>query len=74
LREEVGELASAYLRMTARGRAKGATLGEIRKEFEDELADCLAQIVLIAERFDVDLDEAVNRKWFQHLEAARAET
>ncbi|MEL6920136.1 MAG: MazG nucleotide pyrophosphohydrolase domain-containing protein [Pseudomonadota bacterium] len=73
LQEEVGELASAYLRLTARGREKGATLAEIRTQFEDELADCLAQIVLIAERFDVDLDQAVDRKWFQYLEAARAE-
>lgn len=73
LQEEVGELASAYLRMTGRGRLKGDGHDTIRRQFEDELADCIAQIVLIAERFDIDLDEAINRKWFQYLEDARAE-
>ncbi|MEM0900020.1 MAG: pyrophosphatase [Pseudomonadota bacterium] len=72
LQEEVGELGSAYLRMTQRGRQKGASLNEIRLEFESELADCLAQIVLIAERFEVDLDGAIERKWFQYLDDARA--
>lgn len=73
LQEEVGELTSAYLRLTGRGRLKGAELETIRQAMRDELADCLAQIVLIAEHFDIDLDQAIENKWFQHLEAARAD-
>lgn len=69
LQEEVGELTSAHLRLTERGRDKGDDLSTIRLQFEDELADCLAQILLIAERFEVDLDAAIDRKWFQYLKA-----
>jgi len=67
LQEEAGELVSAYLRLTGRGRPKGDGVDEIRRQFEDELADCLAQVLLIAERFDVDLERAIERKWLPHL-------
>lgn len=67
LAEEAGELTSAYLRMTGRGRLKGDSPAVIRAQFEDELADCLAQILLIAERFEVDLEAALDRKWFAYL-------
>ncbi|MEO0544068.1 MAG: MazG nucleotide pyrophosphohydrolase domain-containing protein [Pseudomonadota bacterium] len=67
LSEEVGELTSVFLRMTSRGRLKGDEPAEVRQQFEDELADCLAQVLLIAERFEVDLEAAVERKWFRYL-------
>ncbi len=70
LAEEAGELTSAYLRMTGRGRLKGDAPEAIRAQFEDELADCMAQILLIAERFEVDLEAALARKWFTYLPKA----
>ena len=72
LQEEAGELTSAYLRLTARGRDKGETRDAIRRQFEDELADCMAQILLIAEKNGVDLEAAMERKWFAYLDTSPA--
>ena len=64
LTEEVGELAQAYLARGGRSRSAGSD-----EAFRDELADVLAHLLLIAERFDVDLDAALEAKWFhwRHL-------
>lgn len=67
MQEETGELLQAWLRWTGRGRQKGDTDAQVRQQLEDELADCLAQILLIAERFDVDVEKAAERKWFKYL-------
>ena len=67
MQEETGELLQAWLRLTGRGRQKGDADAQIRLQLEDELADCLAQVLLIAERFDVDVERAAERKWFKHL-------
>lgn len=67
MQEETGELLQAWLRLTGRGRQKGDTGAEIREQLEDELADCLAQVLLIAERFDIDVEKATERKWFEYL-------
>lgn len=67
MQEETGELLQAWLRLTGRGRHKGDTEAEIRMQLEDELADCLAQVLLIAERFDIDVEKATERKWFKYL-------
>ncbi len=67
MQEETGELLQAWLRLTGRGRQKGETGEQIREQLEDELADCLAQVFLIAERFDVDVEKAITRKWFKYL-------
>lgn len=70
LQEETGELVQAWLRLSGRGRHKGETEAEIRLHLEDELADCLAQILLIAERFEVDVEKAARRKWLKYLPEA----
>jgi len=67
MQEETGELLQAWLRLTGRGRQKGESEAEIRSQLEDELADCLAQVLLIAERFGVDVEKATQRKWFKYL-------
>lgn len=67
MQEETGELLQAWLRLTGRGRQKGGTEAEIRLQLEDELADCLAQVLLIAERFGIDVEKASKRKWFKYL-------
>ena len=67
LQEETGELLQAWLRLTGRGRRKDDTEAQIRQQLEDELADCLAQILLIADRFEIDVEKATERKWFKYL-------
>lgn len=69
LHEEVGELTQAYLARSGRSRDRGEGAGEVDAAFRAELADVLAQLLLVARRFDVDLEAELERKWFrwQHL-------
>lgn len=63
LSEEVGELTQAYLARGGQARDKGRSADEREQDFRSELADVLAQVLLIAERFDVDLAAEVGDKW-----------
>ena len=67
LQEELGELTQKFLMMSNRGRQKGFTPEEIREQFEDEVADTFSLVVLLARHFQVDLEQAVDRKWFKYL-------
>lgn len=67
LQEELGELTQKFLMMSDRGRQKGFSREEIRVQFEDEVADTFALVVLLARHFGVDLERAVDRKWFKYL-------
>jgi NTP pyrophosphatase (non-canonical NTP hydrolase) len=67
LQEELGELAAEYLKLTGRGRLKGASEAELRLAFEDEAADVLAMLLLFARNQGMDLEAALERKWFQYL-------
>jgi len=69
LHEEVGELTQAFLNLSGRSRDRGLSDDETRDAFRGEVADALAQLLLVARRFDVDLTEELERKWFrwQHL-------
>jgi NTP pyrophosphatase (non-canonical NTP hydrolase) len=63
LNEEVGELTQAYLARARQARDKGRTAVELEEDFRSELADVLAQVLLIARRFDVNLPDEVTKKW-----------
>ncbi|GAA4159125.1 MazG nucleotide pyrophosphohydrolase domain-containing protein [Gryllotalpicola daejeonensis] len=63
LNEEVGELTQAYLARAGQARDKGRTANQLDEDFRAELADVFAQVLLLAERFDVDLSAEVERKW-----------
>ncbi|WP_420364440.1 pyrophosphatase [Curtobacterium sp. L3-7] len=63
LNEEVGELTQAYLARAGQARDKGRTSEELESDFRSELADVLAQVLLIARRFDVNVADEVARKW-----------
>lgn len=67
LQEELGELTAEFLKSTGRGRLKGAATAEIRQAMEDEAADVLAMLLLFARHNQIDLDAALERKWFQYL-------
>jgi NTP pyrophosphatase (non-canonical NTP hydrolase) len=73
LGEEVGELTQAYL--TASGRSRRPVEGG-RDALRAEMADVLAHLLLLAERFDVDLDAALADKWgrWRHLVTAEDRT
>ena len=63
LNEEVGELTQAYLARAGQSRDKGGSADELEDDFRAELADVLAQVLLLARCFDVDLASEVERKW-----------
>jgi NTP pyrophosphatase (non-canonical NTP hydrolase) len=65
LHEEVGELTQAFLNLSGRSRDRGLSGDETRDAFRGEVADALAQLLLVARRFDVDLSEELERKWFR---------
>jgi NTP pyrophosphatase (non-canonical NTP hydrolase) len=73
LQEEIGELTQAFLTMSGRSRDRGLSEGEIRDAFRGEVADALAQLLLVARRFDVDLTEELERKWFRWRHLVRPE-
>lgn len=66
LQEELGELTQAYLQVTARGRDKGRSADELRRDLHQEFADVYCQLLLLARHFDVDLEREIERKWLVH--------
>lgn len=58
LQEEAGEVVQAWLRRT--DRKAGPSEPEA---LADEVADLLGHVLLVAQRFDLDLDAAIRRKW-----------
>lgn len=63
LGEEVGELTQAFLARSGQARRKGRTDAELEQGFRDEIADVLAQVLLVARHFDVPIDDAIREKW-----------
>ena len=71
LQEELGELTAEYLRSSQRGRMKGSNAGAVRTALEDETVDVLAMLLLFARHNQIDLDAALERKWFRYLPPTR---
>lgn len=65
--EEWGECLQTYLMLTDRGRQKGKTKKEIKKMFEEEMADVFAYLLLFADAEGVDPIDAIDKKWFAYL-------
>jgi NTP pyrophosphatase (non-canonical NTP hydrolase) len=65
LQEELGELTQAHLKVTGRGRTSGET--DWNQARADEAADLLCQLLLYCRRFEIDLEQAVERKWLSWL-------
>lgn len=62
--EEVGELMQAYLIYKKRCRQeKYLPEEEAKKGFAKELADVIGLVFSIATVMDIDLDEAIDKKW-----------
>lgn len=71
LQEETGELIAEYLRGSGRGRVGERTSADIDAALADEAADLLAQLLLFARRNGIDLEAALQRKWFRYLDIPR---
>jgi NTP pyrophosphatase (non-canonical NTP hydrolase) len=63
LQEELGELTAEHLRLT--GRARGAPDSQA---LGDEAADVLGMLLIYCARADIDLEQAMQRKWLKWLE------
>jgi NTP pyrophosphatase (non-canonical NTP hydrolase) len=71
LLEEAGELVAEHLRLTGRSRTKGLSEADIRLARDDEAADLLAMVLLYCRHNRIDIEAALERKWFRHLEPAK---
>lgn len=67
LQEEAGELVAEHLRGIGRGRVGERSETELRQALENEAADLLAQVLLFCRHNQIDVEAALERKWFAHL-------
>ena len=72
LQEELGELVAEYLRVSDRGRMGERSKEAMRIALEDEAADVFAQLLLFCHHNGIDLEAALDRKWFRYLADAEA--
>ncbi|MBC7457951.1 MAG: hypothetical protein H7235_06710 [Bdellovibrionaceae bacterium] len=68
IQEELGELNSAYLKLTHRGRVGTKTPAELETNLQEEIADVLAFVLLFARERGIDPELAIKNKWFKYLE------
>lgn len=66
--EEWGECLQVYLMLTDRGRQKGLSKEDIHEKLSDEIADVFGFLLLFAESENINLAEALQKKWFKRLE------
>ena len=62
LGEELGELTQAHLKRSGQARTSD-DMSELTRRFEDEMADVLGQLLVLAKLSGTDLDAALERKW-----------
>jgi NTP pyrophosphatase (non-canonical NTP hydrolase) len=67
IQEELGELTSAHLKLSKRARTADATRADLEKNLQDEVADVLALTLLYAKHKGIDVDQALQNKWFKYL-------
>jgi len=64
LAEELGELTQAHLKRTGQARVEGS-VADLDRRFEDEMADVLGQLLVLARLSGTDLNAALDRKWLR---------
>lgn len=67
LQEEAGELVAEYLRGSGRGRVGDRSAEQIQTALASEAADLFAQLLLFCRHNEIDIEAALERKWFSHL-------
>lgn len=65
LAEEVGELTQAHLKRKGQARQSSASTEALQRSYEDELADVLGQVLVLAGLSGVDLATALDQKWLR---------
>lgn len=68
LQEELGELVSAYLKLSGKTRAKGPSETAMRQNLRDEIADVLGFALAFSEKQGIDANQAFKDKWLRYLE------
>ena len=69
LTEELGELIQSFLKYSGQTRQGDQSEPELRRDLEDELADVLGMTLLVANHLQINLEDAISRKWLSHLSA-----
>ena len=67
IQEELGELTSVYLKLTQRARVGEESIKDLEKNLTEEVADVIAMTLLFARHKGIDVEKAINEKWFQYL-------
>lgn len=67
LQEELGELAAAHLKLTQRARVGEKSQASLEENLKEEIADVLAMTLLFAKHKNIDVEKAIQDKWFQYL-------
>lgn len=67
IQEELGELSCAHLKLTQRARVGEASVEELEKNLRDEIADVIAMTLLFAKHKGIDVEKALEEKWFKYL-------
>ncbi len=65
--EELGEVSSAYLKLSGRARGADGDPAALKSDLEDELADLFGFLLLFARWQGVDLGAALDKKWGAYL-------
>ncbi|MCP5098710.1 MAG: pyrophosphatase [Chloroflexi bacterium] len=73
LTEELGELIQSYLKYIGQARVNGVPRAELKQDLEDELADVLGMTLLVANNHNIDLQDAIARKWLIYLKDEEVE-
>ena len=71
IQEELGELNSAYLKLTGRGRIGTKTPAELETNLQEKIADVLGFVLLFAHERGIDPEQALKNKWFKYLETEK---
>jgi NTP pyrophosphatase (non-canonical NTP hydrolase) len=67
IQEELGELSSAYLKLTQRARIGEETQAFLETNLKEEIADVIAMTLLFAKHKGIDVEQAIKDKWFRYL-------
>ncbi|MFC7485957.1 hypothetical protein ACOCJ7_05465 [Knoellia sp. CPCC 206453] len=62
----MGELVQAHLTSSGQSRDRGCGEDAQRRATEDELADVVSMCLVYAHRQGIDVEQAIERKWFRH--------
>ncbi len=69
LQEELGELTRAHLMLSDRTRRKVSSEQEGKYALAEEIADVFAYTLLFAKRMNIDIEDAITKKWFVFLKS-----